>query len=151
MVIVINSVIGEFSWVDFTWLAASTVRSQVSDYSQLSDHRCPITANCPIKLFDYTCTEWLVKYKGADAPITFEEIVTVMISLVITVAGFSLGSGTTSAQLVEENSGSAAFESEALRYAGLRNVNIIQSLSTVIFLSDLSLSCAFIKSVYIQL
>ena len=92
-----------------------------------------------------------MKYKGADAPITFEEIVTVMISLVITVAGFSLGSGTTSAQLVEENSGSAAFESEALRYAGLRNVNIIQSLSTVIFLSDLSLSCAFIKSVYIQL
>ena len=122
MVIVINSVIGEFSWVDFIWLTASTVRSQVSDCSQLSD---------------YTCTEWLVRYKAADTPITFEEIVTVLISLVITVASFSLGSGTTSAQQVEENSGSAAFESEALRYAALRNVNIIQSLSIVIFLSDL--------------
>ena len=127
MVIVINSVIGEFRWVDFIWLAASTVRSQVSDYSR------PITANCPITRSNYTCTEWLVKYKAADAPIKFEEIVTVMISLVITVAGFSLGSGTTSARLVEENSGSAAFESESLRYAALRNVNMIQSLSTVIF------------------
>ena len=123
MVIVINSMIGEFSWVDFIW----------SCHMILSDHSCPITANCPIKLSDYTCTEWLVKYKAADAPITFEEIVSVMISLVITVAGFSLGSGTTSARLVEENSGSAAFESESLRYAALRNVNMIQSLSTVIF------------------
>ena len=77
-----------------------------------------------------------MKYKAADTPITFEEIVTVLISLVITVASFSLGSGTTSAQQVEENSGSAAFESEALRCAALRNVNIIQSLSIVIFLSD---------------
>ena len=41
-------------------LAASTVRLQVLDYSQLSD---------------YSCTEWLAKYKAADAPITFEEIV----------------------------------------------------------------------------
>ena len=38
MVIVINSVIGGFSWVDLVWLAASTVRLQVSDYSQLSDY-----------------------------------------------------------------------------------------------------------------
>ena len=91
-----------------------------------------------------------MKYKAADAPITFEEIVTVMISLVITVAGFSSGSGTTSAQLVKENSGSAAFESEALRYAALRNVNIIQSLSIVIFLSDLNrpMMCFYKLSVH---
>ena len=64
MVIVINSVIGGFSWVDLAWLAASNVRLQVSDNSQLSDHNC---------------TEWLVRYKAADAPITFEQIVMVMI------------------------------------------------------------------------
>ena len=39
MVIVINSVIGGFSWVDLVWLAASTVQLQV--FFQ-------ITANCPI-------------------------------------------------------------------------------------------------------
>ena len=38
IVIVINSVIGGFSWVDLVWLAALTVRLQVSDYSQLSDY-----------------------------------------------------------------------------------------------------------------
>ena len=38
MVIVINSVIGGFSWVDLVWLAASTVWLQVSDYSQLCDY-----------------------------------------------------------------------------------------------------------------
>ena len=50
MVIVINSVIGGFGWVELVWLATSTVRlqptvrlqvsdySQMSDYSQLSDH-----------------------------------------------------------------------------------------------------------------
>ena len=64
MVIVINSVIGGFSRVDLVWLAASTFRLQVSDYSQLSD---------------YNCTEWFVKNEAADAPITFEEIVIVMI------------------------------------------------------------------------
>ena len=63
MVNVINSVICEF-WV---WLAVSTVRSQVSDYSQLSN---------------YNCAEWLVKNKAANAPITFGEIVMVMISIV---------------------------------------------------------------------
>ena len=45
---------------------------------QLSDYRCPITAICPIT------TEWLVKYKAANAPITFEEIVMVMINGKIT-------------------------------------------------------------------
>ena len=49
MVIVINSAISEFGWVDF-WLsgllAASNVQLQVSDYSQLSIYhlRRPITA-----------------------------------------------------------------------------------------------------------
>ena len=56
--------IGGFSWMDLVWLAASTVRWQVSDYSQLSD---------------YNWTERLVKNEAADAPITFEEIVMVMI------------------------------------------------------------------------
>ena len=58
---------------------------------QLSDYRCPITANCPITakcpitvncpitLFDYSSTEWLVKNKAANALIMFEEIVMVMI------------------------------------------------------------------------
>ena len=38
MVIVINSVIGGFSWVDLVRLAASTVQLPVSDHSQLSDY-----------------------------------------------------------------------------------------------------------------
>lgn len=33
MIIVINFVIGESSWADLVWLAASTVRLQVSVYS----------------------------------------------------------------------------------------------------------------------
>ena len=65
MVIVINSVIGGLSWEVLVWLAASTVRLQVPDYSQLCD---------------YNCTEWFVKIEAADAPITFEEIVMVMIN-----------------------------------------------------------------------
>ena len=36
MAIVINFVIDRFCWVDYVWLAASTVRLQESDYSQLS-------------------------------------------------------------------------------------------------------------------
>ena len=59
MVIVIDSVIGGFSWVNLVWLAASTVRLQVSDYSQLSD---------------YNCTGWFVKYKAADVPIHLREL-----------------------------------------------------------------------------
>ena len=65
MVVVFNSVIGGFSWVDLVWLATSTVLLQVSDYSQLSD---------------YSSTEWLVKNNAANAPITFEEILMVMIT-----------------------------------------------------------------------
>ena len=34
----INSLIGGFGWVGLVWLAASTVRLQVSDYSQLFDY-----------------------------------------------------------------------------------------------------------------
>ena len=66
IVIVINSVIGGFSWVDLAWLASSNFRLQVSDNNQL-------------QLSNYNCTEWLMKYKAADAPITFEQIVMVMI------------------------------------------------------------------------
>ena len=71
MVIVINSMIGGFSWVDLVWLAASTVWLQVSNNSQLSN----LTPS------DYNCTEWLGKYEAADAPITFEEIVMVIINV----------------------------------------------------------------------
>ena len=42
------------SWVDLVWLASSTVRLKVSDYSQLSDYNWP---------------EWLVKNEAAYAPI----------------------------------------------------------------------------------
>ena len=35
---------------------------------QLFDYRCPITANCPITLSDYSCTERFVKNKAVDAP-----------------------------------------------------------------------------------
>ena len=40
---------------------------------QLSDYKCPITANCPIT----TCI--LEQNRAVYAPITFEDIVTVMI------------------------------------------------------------------------
>ena len=84
MVIVINSVIEGFNWVDLVRLAASTVRLQVSDHSQLSDYRCPITANCLITLSDYDFTELSVKYRAADAPITFQEILMIMFKKKIT-------------------------------------------------------------------
>ena len=52
MVIVINSVIGGFSWVDLVWLAASPARLQVSDYSQQSDYTVrlqpTVRLHCPI-------------------------------------------------------------------------------------------------------
>ena len=48
---------------------------------QLFDYRCPITANCPITLSDYSCTERLVKNKAVNAPVTFKEIVMNMIML----------------------------------------------------------------------
>ena len=67
IVIVINFVIGGFCWVGLVnWLR------------QLSDYRCPITANRLITLSDYNCTEWLVKNEAANAPITFQKSVLVM-------------------------------------------------------------------------
>ena len=71
MVIVINSVIGRFSWVELVWLAPPTFRLQVSDYSQQSD---------------YNFTKWLVKYRAADALVTCNEIVMVMINCRIVIA-----------------------------------------------------------------
>ena len=50
-VIIINSVFGGFGGADLMWLAALTVRLQVSNY------RCPITVDCPIALSDYNSTE----------------------------------------------------------------------------------------------
>lgn len=41
---------------------------------------CPIMANCSITLSDYNSIEWLLKNEAASAPITFAEIVMVMIS-----------------------------------------------------------------------
>ena len=57
-------------WTEYDWLL------------QLSDHRCLITANCPITLSNYSWSEWLVKNKAANAPITFEENAMVMISII---------------------------------------------------------------------
>ena len=55
-----------------------------------------------------------------------------LICLVMTAAGFSLGSGTTSAQQVDEIP-----TLSPSGYAAFHNVNTIQSLSITIFLSDL--------------
>ena len=70
MVIVIKSVVDLTERTKYDWLP------------QLSDYRCPITANYAITLFDYNSTKWLVKNKAATAPITFEEIVMVMIKFI---------------------------------------------------------------------
>ena len=45
------------------------------------DYRHLITATCPVKPSDYNCTERSVKNKTANAPITFDEIVTVIINI----------------------------------------------------------------------
>ena len=45
MVIVINAVIGGFSWVDLLWLAASTNQLQVSNYSQPSNYTVKLQLN----------------------------------------------------------------------------------------------------------
>ena len=69
MIISIIPVIGGLAeWTKYHWLL------------YLSDYRCPITANCPITLSYYNCTEWLVKNEAANAPITFEEFVMVVIN-----------------------------------------------------------------------
>ena len=66
-------------WTSYDWLL------------QQSDHRCLITANCLIILSNYSCTEWWVKNEAANAPITFEEIVMVMIIAWITCSRHSVG------------------------------------------------------------
>ena len=38
---------------------------------------CPITANCPITLSDYSFADYLMQNTAVYAPITFEEIVMV--------------------------------------------------------------------------
>ena len=68
MVIVINSVIGGLSWQHVIWLADVTVQFQVSSFSPLSD-------------YNPTINKW--KNKPVNAPIKFEEIVTVMIKTYI--------------------------------------------------------------------
>ena len=60
--------IGGFRWQDLKWLAYVTVWLQVSDYSQLSD---------------YNFADYLMQNAAVYAPITFEEIVMVMINPVI--------------------------------------------------------------------
>ena len=70
IVIVIKSVVDLTERTKYDWLP------------QLSDYRCPITANYAITLSDYNSTKWLVKNKAATAPITFEEIVMVMIKFI---------------------------------------------------------------------
>ena len=64
------------------WLVDLTERTKYDWLPQLSDYRCPITANYAITLSDYNSTKWLVKNKAATAPITFEEIVMVMIKFI---------------------------------------------------------------------
>ena len=68
MVILIISVIGELAeWILYDWLL------------QLSDYRCPTTANCPITLYDYDCKECLVKNEAANTPLIFEKFIMVII------------------------------------------------------------------------
>ena len=76
MVIVINFLMGGIGWLDLIWLVASTVRSQLSHYSQLSS---------------YSCTEWLLKNKAANASITFQEILMVIIIAYIACSRHSVG------------------------------------------------------------
>ena len=63
MVIVIILWLADLAeWIKYDWLL------------QLSDYRCPIIANGPTTLSDYSCTVWFVKNKAANAPIKFEEL-----------------------------------------------------------------------------
>ena len=51
---------------------------------------CPITANCPIEVSDYNFADKLEQNTAVYAPITFEEIVIVMITSEM---GSKLGKG----------------------------------------------------------
>ena len=46
----------------------------------IGSFNCPITANCPISLSDYNFADQLEQNTAVYAPITFEEIVIVMIT-----------------------------------------------------------------------
>ena len=64
------------------WLVDLLERTYNDWLVQLSDYRCPITANSPITLSrpDYNFGDQLEQNTAVyHAPITFEEIVTVMI------------------------------------------------------------------------
>ena len=54
----------------------------LSGVSIIGYFNCPVTANGLVTLSNYSSTEWLVKNKAAYAPITFEEIVMVMINVI---------------------------------------------------------------------
>ena len=61
---------------------------QLSGPSMIGCFNCPITVvrlqlAVRLQLFDYNCTEWLVIYKAADAPIAFQEILMIRISYII--------------------------------------------------------------------
>ena len=73
--------LGKWLLWSILWLVDLVEWTLCNRLLQLSDYRCSMTAKCPITLSDYNCTEWLVIYKTADAPITFEEIVMVMINI----------------------------------------------------------------------
>ena len=73
--------LGKWLLWSILWLVDLVEWTLYNRLLQLSDYRCSMTAKCPITLSDYNCTEWLVIYKTADAPITFEEIVMVMINI----------------------------------------------------------------------
>ena len=73
--------LGKWLLWSILWLVYLVEWTYYNRLLQLSDYRCSTTAKCPITLTDYNCTEWLVIYKTADAPITFEEIVMVMINI----------------------------------------------------------------------
>ena len=56
------------------WLVDLAELIKYDGLLQMSDYKCPIIANCPTTLSDYSCTEWFVKNKAANAPIKFEEL-----------------------------------------------------------------------------
>ena len=67
---------------------------QLSDYivrlQQTVRLHCPITTNCPITLYDYNFAGKFKKKENTEVyePITFEEIVIVMISGAITISKY---------------------------------------------------------------
>ena len=69
-------------WLFYDWWI------QLSGPSMIGCFNCPITVvrlqlAVRLQLFDNKCTEWLVIYKAADAPIAFQEILMIRISYII--------------------------------------------------------------------